>query len=148
MPSEIRRLVFYHSEVTEALTNYGKDHGMDFPKGKVISAKLMNETEHDFHTQKFKKLEPTEGFDLSDEYNIRKMSVSILVVFFDEETFDHKYFSLSSEFISSALIRYCINNAIPIPRRGKKKLDLTEFNVCLDIVIDSDNLESLSLTLE
>lgn len=130
MPSEIRRLMFFHTELFDALTAYGTELGYNFPGVKIIAAKLASQAEYDFHTQKTFKT------PLSQEYNINDMKNSVVVTFFDEKTFEHKYYNLPSRFISEALIEYCLTEKIPLPRDSKKKLDLTEFNVCLDIVMD------------
>jgi len=130
MPSEIRRLMFHHSELYDAITHYGDQLGYRFPGVKIIAAKLASKAEYDFHTQKHFKT------PLSQEYNINEMKNSVVVTFFDEATFEHKYYNLPARFISESLIEYCLANKIPLPKNSKKKLDLTEFNVCLDIIMD------------
>ncbi len=142
MPSEIRRLVFYYSELSEALVNQAPEYGVKFPKGKITKAKIAGGIDNEIHTQKFQTNE------LSKEYNLNDDPKAIIVTFFNEDTFEHKYFSLSSEFVSSALIKYCIDRSIPLPRAGKKKIDITEFNICLDIVFDMDDGSSLELELD
>ncbi len=143
MPSEIRRMVFFHSELADALRDFGKNYDVEFPDGKVIKASLASKAEYELHTQVSQPAMP-----LAKEYNVKQLSNSIIVTFFDEASFSHKYFNLASDFISSALIHFCIQRKIPIPKAGRKKLDVTEFNICMDIVLDSDETANIQLELE
>ena len=52
MPSEVRRLVFFHAEMTEALKNFGETYDVAFPDGNMIKAALSGDTNHEVHTQK------------------------------------------------------------------------------------------------
>jgi len=142
MPSEIRRLVFFHNELANALRTHGEEYGVDFPKGKVIKASLAHKTDHELHTQNLSRA------PLLKEYNVKSLDNSVVVTFFDDDSFEHKYFNLTSDFISAALIQYCIENKIPLPKAGKKKLDLTEFNVCMDIILDTHETVQIELELE
>ena len=129
MPSEIRRLMFFHTELFDALTAYGKELGYNFPGVKIIAAKLASQAEYDFHTQKTFKT------PLSQEYNINDMKNSVVVTFFDEKTFEHKYYNLPSRFISEALIEYCLAEKIPLPRDSKKKQvsNVVASNISIDL---------------
>lgn len=132
MPDELRRLVFKHSELAEALNDYGQKHNVTFPPGKIIKAKFASEAEYELHTERSKKQQ------LAQQYNVEDKHSAIIVTFFDEFTFEHKYFNLTPAFLSAALIHYCVGKNIPLPRAGRKRLDVTEFNVCLDIIIGED----------
>ena len=143
MPSEIRRMVFFHGELADALRDFGQKYDVEFPNGKVIKASLASKAEYELHTQNALPAMP-----LAKEYNVKQLSNSIIVTFFDEASFAHKYFNLASDFISAALIHYCIQHKIPIPKAGRKKLDVTEFNICMDIVLDSDETANIQLELE
>ncbi|TVQ82890.1 MAG: hypothetical protein EA357_07955 [Micavibrio sp.] len=121
--------MFHHNELFDAITHYGAELGYNFPGDKIISAKLASKAEYDFHTQKHFKT------PLSKEYNINEIKNSVVVTFFDDKTFEHKYYNLPARFISESLIEYCLRTKIPLPKNSKKKLDLTEFNVCLDIIM-------------
>lgn len=142
MPSEVRRLVFFHSELSDALKRYGEKYNVNFPEGKILKAKLASGAEYELHTQK------SQPQELSQQYNVKDIKSSIIVTFFNEATFEHKYFNLTSEFVAAALIQYCLDSKIPLPRNGKKKLDLTEFNACLDIIIEDEEGGSLELELD
>lgn len=150
MPAELRRLVFSHKETTEALLAYGKEENIPFPKGKMIRAKYAGNAEYELHSMKGKQTGVNKNFNVDDQDR------AIIVTFFDEETFEHKFFNLTADFISAALIKFCIEQKIMLPRDARKSLDLTEFNVCMDVVIDNLNggsgagasLDSGSLSLE
>ena len=56
---------------------------------------------------------------------------------FDERSFEQKFINLTADFISVALIEYSITNKIMMPKNAEKNLDLTEFNICLDINLEN-----------
>jgi hypothetical protein len=127
MATEIRRLLFSHSETTKAIKDYGAKFRMDFPEGKVIRVRFAGTYDHDFHTAKQFKT-PLHG-----TYHVEENVKAVTITFFNEKTFEQKFFNLTADFVSGALIEYCISNQIMLPKQAKKNLDLTEFNVCLDI---------------
>jgi hypothetical protein len=144
MATEIRRLVFTHAESTKALQDFGAKYDVAFPEGKIIRAKFAGTAEYEFHSMKqFKS-------SLHRDYNVEGRPSSVIVTFFDEKTLEHKFFNLTADFVSGALIEYCIANKIMLPKAAKKSLDLTEFNICLDVNFDNETAESRSssLTLE
>lgn len=141
MPSEIRRLMFFHKELFEALNLYGSEKGYEFIGNKIINAEWTKNLEHDPHKHiEFRT-------EISEKYNIDEMQNSVIVTFFDDMTFEHKYYNLPAHFITEALIQYSIKNNIPLPQKSRKTLDVTEFNVCLDIIIDDKEGEELELAL-
>lgn len=144
MATEIRRLVFSHAESTKALLDFGKKYEVAFPEGKIIRAKFAGTAEYEFHSMKqFKS-------NLHRDYNVEGRPSSVIITFFDEKTLEHKFFNLTADFVSGALIEYCISNKIMLPKAAKKQLDVTEFNICLDVNYDNETAESRSssLTLE
>lgn len=131
MATEIRRLIFSHSETTSAIRAYGAKMGMKFPDGRVIRARYAGNAEYEFHSMKqFKS--PIQG-----DYNVKETPKAVTLTFFDEKTFEQKFINLTADFISSALIEYCILHKIMMPKNAEKSLDLTEFNVCLDINLEN-----------
>lgn len=141
MASEIRRLVFSHSESTKALQVFGEKYDVAFPEGKIIRAKFAGTAEYEFHSMKqFKSA-------IHRDYNVEGKPSSVIVTYFDEKTFEHKFFNLTADFVSGALIEYCIRNKIMLPKAAKKSLDITEFNICLDINFDNETEESKTTTL-
>jgi hypothetical protein len=136
MATEIRRLVFSHAESTKALKVFGEKYDMTFPEGKIIRAKFAGNAEYEFHSMKqFKS-------SIHRDYNVEGKPSSVIVTYFDDKTFEHKFFNLTADFISGALIEYSIANKIMLPKAAKKALDVTEFNICLDINYDNETEES------
>lgn len=131
MATEIRRLVFSHAETTKAIKNFGQKFRMNFPEGKIIRVRFAGSFDHEFHTMKQFKT-PLHG-----TYNIEENTRPVTITFFDEDTFEQKFFNLAADFISGALIEYCIQNRIMMPKHAKKSLALTDFNVCLDVNYES-----------
>ncbi len=131
MPQEVRRIVFSHSESTEALVSYGKKFDMTFSSGNIIRASFAGTSEYEHHPMK------QQLSNIQKQYNIEQKARSVIVTFFDGKTLEHKYFNLTADFISSALIEYCISNKIMLPKHAKKKLDISEFNIVLDIATDA-----------
>jgi hypothetical protein len=43
---------------------------------------------------------------------------------------------VKADFVSAAMIEYCIANKVMLPKSGAKTIDITEFNICLDITMD------------
>ncbi len=127
MPREIRRLVFTYQEATIAITEYGKKYNISFPKGRIIHAKFASVSEYELHNMKeFKS-------PIHRTYNVKEKRSAVIITFFDEDTLEHKYFNLTADFISAALIEYSLNNKIMLPKNASKEMDVTEFNICLDI---------------
>ncbi len=131
MPQEVRRIVFSHNESTEALVSYGKKFDMNFSSGIIIRASFAGTSEYEHHSMK------QHQSSVQKQYNIEQKPKSVIVTFFDAKTLEHKYFNLTADFISSALIEYCIENRIILPKQAKKSLDISEFNIVLDVATDA-----------
>lgn len=127
MPQEIRRLVFTHSEATIAVIEYGKRFNIVFPEGKIIQAKFGGSSEFEEHDMRdFKS-------PVHRTYNVTEKRKSIILTFFVAGTLEHKYFNLTADFVSAAIIEFCVKNKIMLPKNASKTIDITEFNICLDI---------------
>jgi hypothetical protein len=127
MPKELRRIVFSHPESTQALVTYGQKFNMTFPAGNIIKANFAGSSEYEFHSMK------QQTHPLHHQYNVEQKPRSIIITFFDPQTLEHKYFNLTADFISAALIEYCISNKIILPKAAKKSIDVSEFNIVLDV---------------
>ncbi len=136
MAIEIRRLIFTHSETTAALKRHGAVNGVQFPNGRVIRARFVGGSEFEFHSMKEYKA------PIQLDYNVKESERSVILTFFDETTLEQRYFNLTANFISSALIEYCIANQIMLPKQAEKTLDISEFNICLDINHDTGTKDS------
>lgn len=111
MPTEYRRMVFPNRELRQALTQYGGEGRDPFPPGDIISVSL-----------------PKGG---GDTVQVTVLDTARNVTF----TAD---FPVAQ--IAAALIRYCIENKVPIPKKSRKSLRLMGDNLALDIVIRERNL--------
>lgn len=131
MATEIRRLIFSHSESTAAVKEYGNKNNVQFPDGKIIRARFTGSAEYEFHSMKDVKSV------IQGDYNVKDNPRAVTLTFFDEKTLEQKFYNLTADFVSSALIEYCIANKIMMAKRAEKRLDVTEFNICLDISMES-----------
>lgn len=130
MPKEVRRLIFSHAESTEALATYGRRFDMFFPQGRVILTTYAASAENE--------APPHGRAPRPATHNVTGVRRMITVTYFDEVRFEHRHFNLTSDFIAEALIEYCIAARIMIPRHAEKELDVTEFNLCLDISFEKE----------
>ncbi len=131
MATEIRRLIFSHSESTAAIKSYGNKNNVSFPEGKIIRARFTGTAEYEFHSMKGMKS------SIQGEYNVKDSPRAITLTFFDEKTLEQKFYNMTADFVSSALIEYCVENKIMMPKKAEKTLDVTEFNICLDISMET-----------
>ena len=131
MATEIRRLIFSHHESMDALRAYAIKMGMQFPNGKIVRAKFAGSAEYEINSLKLVRSE------VQGQYNVKDDPRAVILTLFSDETLEQKYFNLTSNFISIALVEYCIKHKIMLPKDANKRLDLTDFNMCLDISRDS-----------
>lgn len=131
MAIEIRRLIFNHNEAIEAIKAYGIKNGVNFPDGKIIRVKFAGTAE--FEINAFKQIKD----DAQNAYNVKEDPRSVIITIFSQETLEQKYFNLTANFISIALVEFCIKHKIMLPRDAVKSLDMTDFNICLDISRDN-----------
>lgn len=139
MATEHRRIVFTHPETTAAIRQHGANQGITFPNGKVIRARFAGNAEYEFHSMKLYKS------PLQMDYNVQDTSRAITLTFFDDVTFEQKYINVTANFVSAALIEYCVANRIMMPKRAEKVLDLTEFNICMDIKMENETNEASTI---
>jgi len=135
MATEIRRVLFSHKESLEAIKAYGKKNDVSFPKGKIIRARFAGTPEYELNNLKKHKSE------VISDYNLKEDPRAVTLTIFCDDTLEQRYFNLTSNFISIALIEFCIANKIMLPKDAEKKLDLTDFNLCLDL--SKDNFTSI-----
>lgn len=131
MAIEIRRLIFTHTEAMDAIKTYAAQNGINLPNGKIVRAQFAGSAEYEINNLKQMKS------DMQGAYNVKENPRAIILTIFSEDTLEQKYFNLTADFISIALIEYCIKHKIMLPKDAEKSLDLTDFNICLDISRDS-----------
>lgn len=103
MPTEVRRLVFSNTEFYSALDQYLSRTGATLPLGSIVQ--VRTDTIHDAVT-----------IDIRRNGSTQTEAVN-----------------LSARQVGGALIGYCINNQIPLPRGFSKSLIITGDNVALEM---------------
>ena len=139
MAIEIRRLIFTYPEAMSAINDYAQKNDISFPKGKIVRAQYAGNAEYEINPLKQLKSE------VQADYNIKDNPRSAILTIFSSETLEQKYLNLTANFISIALIEYCIKHKIMLPKDSEKSLDFSDFSVCLDInknaFTEADNSE-------
>jgi len=103
MPTEVRRLVFSNAELYAALDKYLSRTGTSLPLGSIV--RIHTDTVHD-----------TVTIDICHSNSAQTDAVS-----------------LPARQVGGALISYCINNDIPLPRGFSKSLIIAGDNIALEI---------------
>ena len=129
MPFETRRIMFNYDETLQALLAYGSKYNMSFPEGKIAKVTDANPKEYAFN--------PLKKFREGD-------ALPIIVSFF-QEGHEHKYVTLTTEFILGALVEYCLNNKIMLPKSAHKEIEVIEFHIALEVA-DKDPNAQKSMT--
>ena len=106
MPKEFRQIVFSHHELAHAVVAHNR-----IAEDKVLCGDLAS-------------CSLGEDLIIRAECRVR-----------DGGTVRSLQVKLSEDFTREALIRYCLENNIPIPRSGSKQLRLIEDEACLEISI-------------
>jgi len=103
MPTEVRRLVFSNTEFYAALDQYLSRTGASLPLGSIV--KIHTDTAHD-----------TVTIDIRHSDSAQTDAVN-----------------LPARQVGGALIGYCINNEIPLPRGFAKSLIIAGDNIALEM---------------
>lgn len=115
MPTEIRKLIFSRDELAEAITNHrngahhdnGSKHD-DLPSGSIMFCRVHQDTQ-------------------------LRVTVKILP---DGET-NIQTVQLQPEFVGSALMQYCIDRKIPMPKGASKSLEAMGDNIAMNLSIEA-----------
>ena len=135
MPFETRRIMFNYDEVHSAIITYGQKYNMNFPEGKLTKVTDANPKEYAFNPMK--KFRDGE----------HEKSLPLIFSFFMSETGDHKYINLNKDFVQGALVDYCIEHKIMLPKDHYKSIDVIEFHVALDLTDQKPSEAKTSLSL-
>lgn len=111
MPTEYRRVVFPNQELRQALVNYAGESGEAFPDGEIISVAIPEDSGD---TIQVTVLDTARGATFSKNFR--------------------------TAHVAAALIKFCIDNKVPIPKNSRKSLRLMGDNLALDIIIRERNL--------
>ncbi len=112
MPTELRRLLFTRDELAEALADYARATGRAWPAGKIRSVR------------------PDAPFDGSLVLRLRDGAAGG----------SHRTVKLEPEWVAAALIRFCAERGVVLPRRAQKSLELVGDAVSLNIVMQARTL--------
>ena len=117
MPYETRRIMFNYDEVLQAILGFGTKYNMSFPEGKIAKITDANPKEYAFNPLK----------------KFRESEALPIIISFYQEGAEHKYVTLTSEFILGALVEYCLDHKIMLPRTAHKEIEVIEFHIALEV---------------
>lgn len=105
MPTEIRRLVFSNNELVEALHAYSQTSDEKIPEGDVRTCKAVDEK-----------------------------TIAVRLEIENRHTQETYQVNLRHEFVGAALLGFCFDKGIPVPRESEKSLQISGDNIALTIV--------------
>lgn len=105
MPTEYRRVVFSNQELIQALVAYQSEDDQPVPAGDIVSVAIL---ESPASTVRITLLDTARNATFTADF--------------------------AASHIAAALIRYCIEHRVPIPRNSRKSLRMLADNIALDIV--------------
>jgi hypothetical protein len=108
MPTELRQLIFSRDELAAAIANYNGNASQDVPAGRIMFCKVMQNSGI-FVTVKIVPDGETE----------------VQTVHLDKNT------------VGAALMKYCLDNKIPMPKKASKSLQALGENIAMSLCIDS-----------
>ncbi len=115
MPTEYRRIVFPNQELHAALSEYQGAEIQDMPPGDIVAVALLDSPAN---TVRMTLVSTSEGTSYTADFN--------------------------AAHIAAALIKFCIDRKVPIPKHSRKSLRLMGDNLALDIVIREKHLLDIS----
>jgi hypothetical protein len=104
VPSEFRQIVFSGNELIEALYEYNQVAQTKLPPGMVVSCTPVAEDK-----------------------------VAVRLQLLDQASGETQVVSLAPEPVAAALLRYCFNHHIPIPRNAAKSIQVHGGQISLDV---------------
>jgi hypothetical protein len=108
MLKEIRSILFSEQELEDALKLFNTAVQAILPTGRIISFRVSGNKET---AVRVNVVAPKDG------------EVSEVV--------------LASSHVAAAMLHYCIQNGIPVPRKAKKKIELIDGNLALTLTLES-----------
>lgn len=114
MPTEYRRIVFPNRELRQALLAYETDAGHAVPPGEIVALAVLDSP--------------------AAVVRITLLDAAQNITYSADFTTAH---------VAEALIRYCLDTRVPLPRDSRKSLRLMGDNLALDIVMRERNLLDL-----
>ena len=111
VPQEFRQLVFTEKEVIEALSQHCVRMNRSLPEGSAVKCNLTSKPE------------------IAVELVIQNVSEG------RADTGTHASVALEAAFVGAALLRFCMDKKIPIPRKGQKALQIADSALLLTITL-------------
>ena len=108
MPNEIRHIIFAQNELEEAVKLFHTTVQAILPPGRIIAFQIVGNKVPGLQVN---VVAPKEG-DVSDVI-------------------------IASAHVAAAMLHYCIQNGIPVPRKAKKKIELIDGSLALTLTLDS-----------
>jgi hypothetical protein len=106
MPTEFRRVVFPNQELRQALSEYEAQGNEPVPAGEVVAVAILDKPAE---MVRITLLDTTQNATFTADF--------------------------PASYIAAALIHFCIEHKVPIPRNSRKSLRLMGDNLALDIVV-------------
>ncbi len=107
MPNEFRQLIFSRDELAKALANYHGDAEDHVPSGNIVFCQIMQNSD----LRVMIKVLP----DGETQVQSRELGVDV---------------------IARALMKYCLDNKIPMPRNSEKSIEAIGENIAMTVSID------------
>ncbi len=104
---ELRRIVFSQDELRQALHGQRIDGRVVLPVGAIQSASFL------------------EGSD-----------ANVMLRIYDEQSDKHHEIVLPNAFVAAALMGFCIQSKVPLPRSARKSIAIAGQNIALDLRTD------------
>ncbi len=111
MPNEFRQLVFSRDELAQALANYHEDAEDSVPLGNIVFCQIMQNSD----LRVMIKVLP----DGETQVQSRELGVDV---------------------IARALMKYCQDNKIPMPRNSEKSIEAIGENIAMTVSIDRTSI--------
>jgi hypothetical protein len=104
LPTELRRIVFSHDEFRQALDTHLGQQRTKLPAGRIASVGFAGD----------------DRGEVVLEIHDRRKGLDQLV-------------SVTASHVAAALLRYCFNNGVPMPKDAQKSLVIAGDNIALEI---------------
>lgn len=108
MLKEIRSILFSQQDIEDAIKLFHASVQAILPAGRIISFQVSGNKET---TVRVNAVAPKDG------------EVSEVII--------------ASAHVAAAMLHYCIQNGIPVPRKAKKKIELIEGTLALTLTLES-----------
>jgi hypothetical protein len=113
MPSEFRQILFSNNELIEALYEYNQAAEVKLPQGTIVSCTPVAEAK-----------------------------VAVRLELANQASGETQVASLAPELVAAALLRYCIQHRIPMPKGAAKSIQAHGAEISLNVRIEGRTKQS------